>query len=77
MAELFEQVSHIFRDIELADFLVIILIVSLIALNITGCVCVISMRKSLKKIADHHCPYDKKSNELANAKNQSDQKSKG
>lgn len=59
MAELFEQVSHIFRDIELADFLVIILIVSLIALNITGCVCVISMRKSLKKIADHHCPYDK------------------
>lgn len=55
MKNIFEQISHVFEDFELAGILVIVLIVTFIILNVVIGVCVISMRKSLKKMVDG-CP---------------------
>lgn len=52
MEHIFEQINHLFGDAEVAGILVIVLILSLIVMNITVCVCIISMRGSLKKIAN-------------------------
>ena len=52
MEHIFRQIDHLFGDAEVAGILVAVLILSLIVMNIVVCVCVISMRKSLKKMAD-------------------------
>ena len=52
MEHIFKEINHLFGDVEVAGILVVILILSLIVMNIVVCVCVISMRKSLKKMAD-------------------------
>ncbi len=61
MEHIFEQINHLFGDAEVAGILVIVLILSLIVMNITVCVCIISMRRSLKKIADSKLPKVKES----------------
>lgn len=54
-ANIFDQIKQIFTDAEWAGILVIILIASLIAMNIIICICIISMRKSLKEISKKDC----------------------
>ena len=56
MVHFFEQINHILEDAEFAGILIVILIASLIILNVTLCICAISARKSLKRIADHLSP---------------------
>lgn len=51
MEHIFRQIEHIFGDAEIAGILIIVLILSLIAVNVITCVCIISMRNSLKRIA--------------------------
>lgn len=60
MEHIFEEINHIFGDVEVASILVIILILSLIIVNITAFICLISMRKSLKRIANHYPPEEEK-----------------
>ena len=55
MANIFEQIHQLFQDAEWAGILVIVLIISLIVMNITICICVISMRKSLKEMSRKDC----------------------
>ena len=61
MAHFFEQINHMVNDAELAGILIIVLIASLIILNITACICIISAKRSLKRIANHFAPKTKKS----------------
>lgn len=59
MKGFFEGINQMIKDAEFAGVLVIILIISLVVLNIVACVCIISARKSLKRIADN-CDSEKK-----------------
>ena len=56
MSHFFEQIDRITEDAEWASIIIsillIVLIISFIALNIITCICAISAKKSLKKIAD-------------------------
>lgn len=55
MIHFFEQISNAIKEAEWIDIvlavLIAVLIVSFIVVNVVTCICQISMRKSLKKIA--------------------------
>ena len=53
MKHFFEQMGDILENFELAGVLLIVLLLSLIVLNLVVCFCVLSMRKSLKNIAEN------------------------
>lgn len=63
MSHFFEQLDHMLEEAEWASILIVILIalliISFIVVNIVSCVCQISMKKSLKKLADRE-PETKK-----------------
>lgn len=69
---IFDKVDQLFGDAQIMGILVIVLILSLIIMNIVVCVCIISMRKSLKEISKKDCcckKADKKPEKPADDKN--------
>ncbi|MDO4741973.1 MAG: hypothetical protein Q4A79_01175 [Candidatus Saccharibacteria bacterium] len=68
MEHFFEQLKHILENAELIGILLIVLIISLITLNIIACICVISMSKSLKRIAKKYPEHEPLETKLNNKK---------
>lgn len=64
MTHFFEQITKAIEEAEWASILItiliIILLLSFIVVNIISCICQISMKKSLKKIADQKQDTEKK-----------------
>ena len=79
MEHIFKEIDHLFGDVEIAGILVVVLILSLIVMNIVVCVCVISMRKSLKRMADGESlkkPAGERTKEKADEKREFDRELK-